>query len=474
MNAAFQKPQESRTLRELIEEGIAQIDQNPALSPEERAIAQKTLESLEVMYGTKVLNVKTRTGAALVELQQEIRATMETATMETSLRERSPQRTDMVDLNAMFAGIVRRFQIDMHFKKTIENLRKGGKEPELVSKIETIGDFRKLPVETLIELEGVHEGILLFIFTDAVDAETKIDLEKFYWTPREGAQLRVDFRGNMEAEERIGAADLLPPSVRRITVYEKGNTNLARTSDRRIGLKGRNQDGTGFFDQDGYIPIYSGDVVVIGGIDLAFERKYRTGVSMLDYEAYERNHAVQEKTFVEKLQQSDLPTKKQYSPKEPTVLESRIEASDIRQRIVSAATELLKEKKPALHCWDWVRQVYERAGAKRQRVYWHGNYNKKERIRGHADFNDNPENPPSVIAALEAGDHVFIHNRNNADRRGDHSILFLHWLDRTNLIGQAMSCPGSGRPGRIHKVDFKKTPLTLAMKPMVTGEVRVS
>jgi hypothetical protein len=42
----------------------------------------------------------------------------------------------------------------------------------------------------------------------------------------------------------------------------------------------------------------------------------------------------------------------------------------------------------------------------------------------------------------------------------------LRWIDQSRLIGEAMSCPKGGCPGRIHRVDFKKSPTTLIMKPV--------
>lgn len=439
--------QASRPIRELIQEEIAQLDQNPALSDIEKAIALRTLHELEKTYGVALLDTQTATHAKLALLQDEIGDSIR-----TYLREQGPGRTDIVDLSPSLTGVFRRLQIE----RTLERVTK--------TSIETIGDFRKLSVEALLKLEDAHEGILLYIFTDAADANTKIDLEHFYWNPEAGAVLRVDFRGNMDAEETIGASELLSPSVRQITVYEKGNTNLARTSTQRIGLKGRNKYGTGFFDDEGYIPIYTGDVVIVGGADRDFERRYRKQDASLDYEAYERDHGVRERAATEDAEKRGLRTQKQYTPEALAALEARIEASGIRQRIVSAAMELLRECRPGAHCWDWVKQVYAKAGAKRNAVYRHENYLKKV-IRGDPDFNDTPENPP-MVTSLDSGDWVFTHNRNKADRRGDHSILFLRWIDKGNLIGEAISCPRGGCPGRIHRIDFKKTPTTLIMKPV--------
>lgn len=180
---------------------------------------------------------------------------------------------------------------------------------------ETIADLRELPVEQLIELEDRHEGILLYAFTDFLADSTRIDLqhfETFYREPPSGTQLKINFHENVEAEAKIGAADVLPPSVRRITVLTDGDPTKKRTSERRLGLKGQNKSGNGFFDSAGYIPVFSGDQVIVGGegsegIDLPFDRKYRKepaagkALGELDYEKYRLERSKADEDYLKTL-----------------------------------------------------------------------------------------------------------------------------------------------------------------------------
>lgn len=206
-------------------------------------------------------------------------------------------------------------------KKKAERLKLGVETHLRTAELqtETVADLRALPVEQLIELEDKHEGILLYAFTDFVDASTQINIEHFeafYREPPLGTKLGINFHGNDEAEAKIGGADLLPPSVRCITVLTDGDPGKKRTSTRRLGLKGQNKSGNGFFDSNGYIPVFTGDQVIIGGeagngantgIDLAFDRKYRKeapqgkALGELDYEKYRLEQSETDAAFLKTL-----------------------------------------------------------------------------------------------------------------------------------------------------------------------------
>ena len=124
--------------------------------------------------------------------------------------------------------------------------------------------------------------------------------------------------------------------------------------------------------------------------------------------------------------------------------------------------ELLKNGTKGDFCWDWVDRVYKRAGAQRGTVaYKHSKYNKKYFDR------DNPgkcENPRQV-KTIQPGDWLFIYNKNGIDKYDDHSVLFLNWVDKENLIAKVANCTGAGKSGTLRTIDFKKTPLTMLIKP---------
>lgn len=379
-------------------------------------------------------------------------------------------RTDIADNQDSPESLARR-------SATKSELDKIAKEKK-IDGVESVADLRELPVDLLIKLEEEHEGILLYAFTDFADDSKKIDLanfESFYKNPTPGTKFKVNFRGNAEAESKLGMADICPPSIRKITVFQGGNEELSRSSDKRIGLKGQNKRGTGFFDEKGYIPVYTSDVVIVGGIqkaqaegkidtgiDLEFEKKYRNTEGKLDFKKYEADHGEEETKLIKTMMSKGIRIAKSYTPEELQRLEKQIEATGVRKTIVSAAMELLSNGTKGKFCWDWVDKVYEQAGAQRGTVaYRHSKYRKS-----YFDKN-NPgkcENPPQV-KSIQPGDWIFIYNKNGIDKYDDHSVLFLDWEDKSNLIAKVANCTGAGKPGTLRTIDFKKTPLTMLIKP---------
>lgn len=355
--------------------------------------------------------------------------------------------------------------------------------------VETVNDLRELPVDQLIDLEAKHEGVLLYAFTDFARGGDALDLEHFtafYKSPQPGAKLRVSFRGNKGAEAQIGAGDIFPPSVRRVTVYPGGDEGKARTSKRRLGLKGRNDFGTGFFDKDGYIPIYSQDVVVIGGarnpemgVKPRFESRFRAKVEdgvpedteaplgELDYEAYEKSeHGRRDQRFIDRWPTSRRRPGTSFAAEDEQELMRQIEASGVGADLLRAVEELEAKAKrepgrPAKHCFDWISMVYERAGAKRGRKIYDSlnDYTGIDCGEHHA--------PPEVLAKLQTGDWLFINNRNKFDDKGNHSVIFLGWKDQANQIAYTASYGGGRKkPGKEVR-DFKDQPVVRIRKPAV-------
>lgn len=359
-------------------------------------------------------------------------------------------------------------------------------------------DLVKLDVDSLIKLEDKYPGVLLYIFTDIVGTNEKIDFAKweFYKKPVAGQKLKVDFRGNDVANAEIGAADILPPAVRCITVYDEGDSALARTSERRLGLKGRNKsDGVGFFDKDGYMQIYTGDVIVVGGvtsaeknIDTNYEKSFLTkkadGTEVLDDESYARyeqsDEAVKDKEYLGKLfkENPHASKSKSLTPEEITAIEARNTSTGIGANIVSAALMVARNGGMGLkgkHCWDWSNKIYRMAGVT-------GNWPSKNIFSYTTKYsgkdckiNGEPGKTYATGAQydqISPGDWIFYNNRNTSDTHGNHSAIFLEWIDKDRLLARVAS--GSfGKPWHVHPspVDFKDKPVTRLGKP--TGSTTV-
>ena len=359
-------------------------------------------------------------------------------------------------------------------------------------------DLIKLDVDSLIKLEDKYPGVLLYIFTDIVGTNEKIDFAKweFYKKPVAGQKLKIDFRGNDAANAEIGAADILPPAVRCITIYDEGDSALARTSERRLGLKGRNRsDDVGFFDKDGYMQIYTGDVIVVGGIadagkniDLNYEKSFLTkkadGTEVLDdasYAKYEQsNEAKEDKEYLGKLfkENPHASKSKSVTPEEISAIEARNTSTGIGANIVGAALTVARNGGMGLrgkHCWDWSNKIYRMAGVtgkwpSKNIFSYTTKYSGKD-----CKANGEPGKTyatPAQYDQISPGDWIFYNNRNTSDTHGNHSAIFLEWIDKGRLLARVAS--GSfGKPWHVHAspVDFKDKPVTRLGKP--TGSTSV-
>jgi len=329
--------------------------------------------------------------------------------------------------------------------------------------IERVEDLRTLSLEQLFDLEEKYEGILFYAFTDFMDGRAKLDFprwEEAYKNPKSGDKFVVNFLGNQEAYDKLGAGDILPPSVRQITVLEDGDEERKRVSERRIGLKGRVGDNrSGFFDEEGYMPIFTGDVIIIGEPDNEFN-KYRKQDGKLDYTAYEQSELGQKEakdaeTFFANRR---IQTTKQPTPEDIDELMRGIEAEGNGQKVVNAVNAALKEGMRGDHCWDWVNKVYKKAGVSSRRIYQDLNYSGKKCGDHHAS--------DELMGKLRAGDWVYINNQNRYDENGCHSAIFLGWINEDRQIAKMASCPGSGKKGRITRENLKKQPITYIAKPL--------
>jgi hypothetical protein len=140
-------------------------------------------------------------------------------------------------------------------------------QEEIIEGEMKVDDLRTLKFNQLLKLEADRPGLLLFAFTTWGRAHQKVDIDHFesYAMPQLGNQFTIDFRENTEAYWKVGADNMLPPEVREITVWPQGDRSKERISNRRVGLKGSLKNTkSGFFDEKGYIPIFSGDVVMVG------------------------------------------------------------------------------------------------------------------------------------------------------------------------------------------------------------------
>lgn len=167
-----------------------------------------------------------------------------------------------------------------------------------------------------------------------------------------------------------------------------------------------------------------------------------------------------------------------------------------REAIVKAVELSVQGKVTADHCWNWTEKVYAMAGfhpSRRRFVYnsvpRYAKYNYSETKEGKGEYRldkkggyikdskNGTHNRKRVKFAdcgkhhvlgemgeepgiaylrenLKPGDHFFINNKNRYDFSGNHSEIFLGWIDKKNLVARVAGYPGKKNPPYISKRRF--------------------
>ncbi|MDP2624706.1 MAG: hypothetical protein Q8P27_00805 [Candidatus Peregrinibacteria bacterium] len=470
--------EEGRAVREIFDAKVEEVRAREDLSPKQRRQMEREIRQLEASMSVERFGQKVDTRKEIDALSDAIEdallSTKEVSeeNIEEDGEEGNFPGNNPDDLSEIVQTAVRKEEAENRINEL------GFEGMEAFAGVETVEDLAELSVDQLLALEAKHEGILLYAFTDFVGRKEKVDLahfEEFYSAPKAGTKIQIDFRGNPEAEAMIGASEIFPPAVRRITVYANGDKKSERTSVARRDLKGSNKDGDGFYDNEGYIPVYTGDVVVIGGekrtpkdngVDLDFEKRFRKADGTIDQEAYQTffdsDPSMEEtrKFFKDLESRPGVQRSKQMTTEEIDEFMEAVDTTGNGENIVERALrEIERGQVRGDHCWDWVHKIYKKEGMTFRRVYQDLNYTGKNCGSHHAS--------DALIDTIEPGDWLYVNNKNSSDTHGNHSVIFLGWIDRGNKIARTASCPGSGKLGQVDRPrDLNAHPVTHISKPV--------
>lgn len=143
---------------------------------------------------------------------------------------------------------------------------------------------------------------------------------------------------------------------------------------------------------------------------------------------------------------------------------------DIGSRILFAVELAMKENILGENCWDWADKVYTIADipqTKRRIIF---------NSAGEHGLNCG-EFPAEdkTLSQLEPGDWVYTHNRNYKDFNGNHSMIFVEWIDKEKRIAKMASCHGKDQPGSFdQRYDFNRSPVVFISKPALSKRQLVS
>ena len=250
--------------------------------------AEDTSEDLKVKLQYAEATLKENTSGLLNDLRENLKLDEE---HELILRDSTDARREL----SMEIGS--RLKDDaLSYDDLLESLTKVLDE-ELIESIMKVEDLDSLPVSQLREMEKETPGILLFAFTSWGARHEGLDVAMLGndYLPVDGDFFTVDFRGNDEAYWAIGAADLLPPEARGMKMESPDGT--VRTSTHRAGLKGEKRGG--FYDNEGYMPIFDDDVITIVEVDMSIRDDYfNEETGEWDTAAYEKEHAEEDEAYL--------------------------------------------------------------------------------------------------------------------------------------------------------------------------------
>lgn len=112
--------------------------------------------------------------------------------------------------------------------------------------------------------------------------------------------------------------------------------------------------------------------------------------------------------------------------------------------------------KTADHCWAWADKVYKNAGVIPNVLYTHPKYKKGNPVLSNEE----------LFGKIAPGSWLWIHNGNSSDSNGDHSVIFLGWIDKSKGIAKTASA-SAGVPGHIDKPrDLVKNYITRIESPI--------
>lgn len=117
------------------------------------------------------------------------------------------------------------------------------------------GGFESMKADDLLSLEQLERGVLSKVFAykrtrdaEGLPVESPLDIKNV----QENDEIVIDFGRNASANAKIGAADILPPSVRIIKIID-------RDMNVRIGTRQVVGGRAGYYDANGkYLPVYNG------------------------------------------------------------------------------------------------------------------------------------------------------------------------------------------------------------------------
>ncbi|MBU1445736.1 glucosaminidase domain-containing protein, partial [Patescibacteria group bacterium] len=294
--------------------------------------------------------------------------------------------------------------------------------------------------------------------------------------------LEINLYGKDKFEMNIGAGHICPPSWEKVAIVDRSGKTKIGT--RKIpGVDNVDGHKIGYYDEKGkYLEVYTGYKVYPLSVLSEDEKKDKQVIDVQvvkETKYYEENKKKLE-AYVDRVSYSVA--KMEMTQVEMQKIRDKIPGlEDIKEpgaRVAAVAEWVAKnEDIYAKHCGNWVERVYAIAGVTMKSGLYHNMDYARENgqwkrtvdqsIVPDARNGKNALNErPDLVDSLQAGYWLYLNNRNSFDLGGNHSVIFIRWVDKENRIAECANWHnnGGGKNGRkgqkISQYDFKKYPIT--------------
>jgi hypothetical protein len=126
-----------------------------------------------------------------------------------------------------------------------------------------------------------------------------------------------------------------------------------------------------------------------------------------------------------------------------------------------------KHKTEGRNCWNWVDNIYLAAGcARKSLVSYIGSYEGMDCGNNHATEKE--------LNKIKPGYHIIYNNKNKSDKYGNHSVIFIKWIDREKKIAEVASYYAAKNRSNLFNVNLNKSPVTRIFEPVVERPVNLA
>lgn len=139
-------------------------------------------------------------------------------------------------------------------------------------------------------------------------------------------------------------------------------------------------------------------------------------------------------------------------------------ASEVGRRVLDAVNSSISEGMVGDSCWGWVANVFKKAGLYPDGVPFYQSFVYIFRGSQYDATKTEKFLQTSLYSTVVAGDWLYIHNANQYDSNGNHSVIFIGWQDLNSGLATVASSRFANQPGQIETRNLIEQPIAFVMR----------